>query len=210
MIHFKRNFFTGLIILLPVTVTFLLAFFLFNLLTEPFAIYIEQVLDLFFNHLLKGEIPHYQTVIHLLSRILVIIFLILFISLLGFLGQWLVFKWLLDAAHRVFLKIPLFKTIYTWIRDITHSLFSEKSNLLGTTALVSFPDQNQKALCFVLGPSQIKAEGLTSPLQTIFVPTAPHPVSGYVLLCDPQELIKTDLTTEQTFKILISCGIMQK
>ena len=210
MLHFKRNFLTGLVILLPVTVTFALALFLFNLLTEPFAIYVEQILNLFFQHLLKGELPHHETFIYIISRILVVVFLLLFIALLGFLGQWLVFKWVVDKMHNVFLRIPFVKTVFTWVRDITDSLFSEKSKLVGKTALVAFPDHQHKALCFVLGPCMIEGTGIETPLQTIFIPTSPHPISGYVLLCDPHDLINTSLTTEQTFKILISCGIMQK
>jgi uncharacterized membrane protein len=43
---------------------------------------------------------------------------------------------------------------------------------------------------------------------TVFIPTAPHPISGYVLFCDRKSLKSTDVSVEDTFKFLVSCGVL--
>ena len=44
-------------------------------------------------------------------------------------------------------------------------------------------------------------------LQTVFVPTSPHPVSGFLMMYDDNEVQKTDIETEDLFKFLLSCGM---
>ena len=57
------------------------------------------------------------------------------------------------------------------------------------------------------GPSPKEIDKKKKNLEAVFVPTAPHPVSGFLLMYNKNEINKTDIDTEDLFKFLLSCGI---
>lgn len=204
----KKYFITGLIILLPFALTIVIAIWLFDLLTDPFVGIVEHFFIVFEKH--HGiDISQHAASILVLSRIIVAIVLCLLILLLGFFGQRFFMVTLMRWWQKIFTKIPVLKTIYTISHDVTKSIFTEGKTLFQKTVLIPFPKESTRALGLVTGepPASIKkALGKEVDL-VVFVPTSPHPVSGYILIASQKELLDVAMSSEDVFRYLISCGL---
>jgi len=200
----KKYILTGLIILLPITVTIWIGMFLFELFTTPFVglvrFAIEQYLPNF----------AYHDWLLFFSRVIVLILLVMIIFLLGFLGQRFFFNWLLGTADRMMRKIPILRTVYKLTTDVTKSLLSPSSNPFKKTVLLKFPNDKATAYGFLTGdvPKEVsELEGHQDPMKSVFLPTSPHPISGFMLMYKQKDLEEIDISIENVFKILVSCGL---
>ncbi|MBY0528718.1 MAG: DUF502 domain-containing protein [Rhabdochlamydiaceae bacterium] len=203
----KKYFFTGFITLLPIALTLIIALWLFNLFTEPLVGLTESWIlslekDWGFN------IEHHDTLAHFLSRILAFILLIIAIFILGFFGRKLFLNLFLKLTDKIFSRIPLVRTIYRISHDITKAVFSDTKKTFRETVLVPFPHQDTYSIGFVTGDIPARFREKTGTEIAVFVPTAPHPMSGYVLLTPKKMVLPVDVSVEDAFKFLISCGVI--
>jgi len=208
----KKNLISGLILLLPVTITCIAIFFLVDLLTTPFLGYMKDLLK-FFGGIFNYDLAKHHTLLLIMSRVFILIFLFFFVIILGFLGNRLFFHFLVKKMHEIMLKIPLIKTIYRVCKDIIGAVLSDKKKIFSRIVVVPFPCAESKTIGLVTGnaPHEIqKAKNATVPsdiIKSVFVPTSPHPISGFLLLTEEKYLKAIDITLEDAFKFLISCGI---
>lgn len=204
----KKYLLTGLITLLPIAITVIVVVYLFNLFTTPFAGMVEKLL-LSYEQNKHASIVYHETLVMAISHIIVLILLFLLILLLGILGRKFFFSSLLRMMNKLFLHIPIIKTIYRLTREITSAVFSGEEKTFKQTVLVPFPTPQTHALGFITGdlPEALREKILSDHL-SVFVPTAPHPISGFLLLAPKKALIEVDVTVEDTFKFLISCGVI--
>lgn len=200
----KKYFFTGLITLLPIALTLLIIRYLFDLFTDPFLGPIEHFLTL-----LNLNANQHQILLHLLSRLIVLILLVLFILGLGYLAQKFFVQSLVRLTQAILLKIPFVKTIYRLTKDITKAVFSQENKTFKSTVIMPFPNEKSHVLAFITGdvPPDLKVHVPHADL-SVFVPTAPHPISGYLLLVPKDRVTPVDVSIEDTFKYLISCGVI--
>jgi len=135
--------------------------------------------------------------------------LLLGLLLLGFFGRKFFFKLFLRLMDKLFLRIPIIKTIYHLINEITKSVFSQDKKTFKQTVLLPFPNDNSHAIGFVTGPvpEAFKKASPTSDL-SVFVPTSPQPISGFLLITPKQFAYPVDVSIEDAFKFLLSCGVM--
>jgi len=196
----KKCFITGLIILLPIAFTLWILFFFLDFLTEPFVGIAEE--------LFHSILPRHQGLIIFASRLIIIAGFICLIFLLGFIGQKFFFRTLLRFTEKIFSKIPLVKTIYRLFREITHAVVKTESKAFKSTVLAPFPMEKSKALGLVINdlPTPLLEK---EKLKSVFIPTSPHPISGFLLMFPEDSLEPLDVSTEDVFKILLSCGIVQ-
>jgi uncharacterized membrane protein len=208
----KKHFFTGLILLLPITITIGVLFFLLDVLTTPFIGDMETFL-LFIDKYLPFTVSDHKQLFIFCTRIIVLGTLFLLVLLLGFLGQRLFFNWMVKKINNLFLRIPLFKSIYRVIHDIITAIFSERTNFFEKIVLAPFPFNGGKMIGLVPGNAPEVAQPPGAPpekrLKTCFIPTAPHPFSGFLLLLEDSLLEKLDLNIEEVLKFIISCGIYE-
>ncbi|MCB1082408.1 MAG: DUF502 domain-containing protein [Chlamydiia bacterium] len=199
----KRTFLTGLAILLPIAVTFFIVAFVVDFLTDPFVGLIED----FITKQETTELAAHKTLLLIVSRLIVLILFFVLVLILGFLGRKFFFSWLVNLTHRIMEKIPIIKTIYRITREISTNIFSEKKkNLFKGTVQVPFPHEKSKALGLLSGSPPGEVEQKKGGLQTVFVPTSPHPISGFLMMYDEKEIAQTEIPTEDLFKFLLSCG----
>ena len=171
-----------------------------DFLTDPFLGLAKGTL-IHFTH--RQEPPPY---VIFLGRLFVLVFLFFFTVALGFLARKYVFYRLLTRLQKLFLKVPVIRVIYKLCHAIAETTFTPDSKLFKQTVLIPFPHKDSLAIGLVTGeiPASLKKD--TDIEVAVFVPTAPHPISGFVLLT-PKNLIKPiDLSTEEAFKYIISCG----
>ncbi len=199
----KRYFLTGLALLLPFAISLLIVIWLVDLLTDPFLHLAQETL--FRNH--PFFLENHPTFTLVLSRISVLVFLFFFTLFLGILGEKYIFSKLLAHLQTLFLKVPILRVIYKLCHDITTATLKADSKLFKQTVLIPFPHKDSWAIGLTTSdvPKAFK-EQVPEIEIAVFVPTSPHPMSGFVLLT-PQKLIKPiDLSAEDAFKYIISCG----
>lgn len=201
----KKTFLAGLATLLPIAITFFVVLFIVDFLTAPFVGIIE---DLITHHGTTELASHHKYLLLFISRVIVLILFLVLVFILGVLGRKIFFSWFINLTHRVFYKIPIIKTIYKITRELSNSVFSEKKKtLFKGTVSVPFPNSKTKALGLLSGNPPSEVDAVKENLQTVFVPTSPHPISGFLMMYDDKEVQKTTIETEDLFKFLLSCGM---
>lgn len=204
----KKSFTTGLIILLPFVLTLWVVIYLFDLFTNPLFHIIENFL-LMYEEQQGMSLLHHETLVRFLSRIAALILTFFLIILLGFVARRFFFDTLLKLFNHLVARIPLIGTIYRLTKEITKAIFSSGDKAFKESVLIPFPSPKTYALGFITGemPPDLK-QVVPHADVTVFVPTAPHPISGYVLFCSRHSLKSVQISTEETFKFLLSCGVI--
>lgn len=203
----KKYLTTGLIVLLPTIVTLSLILFVINFFTTPLLPFVSVILHSFETSL-HFQIPNIlePTIIRSIALILVML-LILF---LGLIANRLIFRTLIQKTHNLLLSIPFVKTIFKVTHDLSSALFSLGSGKgFRGPVVFTFPNHPNRAIGFVVGevPKEIQKK-VDRPLVPIFSPTAPHPISGFLLFVDAQDVQRLDMSNEEAIKFMISCGII--
>lgn len=203
----KKYLLTGLIILLPVALTLMIISFLFDLFTTPFVQLFTSLLDLI-QIRLALTLP--DSLILFLARLSSLLFLGLFIFLLGFITRWFFIKSLLQWGQRIIDKIPIVKTVYKVSKDILSALFStDGKKAIKHAVLVPFPEHPNFCVGFQAGEVAEECQKkVDSPLVSVFIPTAPHPISGFLLLMPEKDVKKIQMGNEDVIKLLVSCGMV--
>lgn len=203
----KKYLLTGLIILLPVVLTLMVIIFLFDFFTEPFVNIVGPLVD-FLQDQVHIHLPQGLTLF--LSRVLSLILLCISILLLGFITQLFLVKTLMNWGNQILFKIPLIKTVYKVSRDIFAALFSsDGKKAFKNPVMIPFPCKPNHCLGFQAGDvaKEVK-EKIKEPLLSVFVPTAPHPISGFLFLIPESDVHRIDMTNEEVLKFLVSCGMI--
>lgn len=205
----KKSFFAGLAILLPMVLTAWIFIFLINLLTSPFTNLAALTLS-YFPAIEIFNLKHHD-IVFILSKLLILVFLFLFILFIGFLVRILVFTSLFNLSNSLFEKIPFFKTIYKGTRDILTSILSgdKGENAFKHPILVPFPTKDSHSVGFLVGKAPKECqERANSSLDAIFLPVSPHPFSGFIILCPTSLSKKIEMTNEEALKFMVSCGLV--
>ncbi|MEZ5314803.1 MAG: DUF502 domain-containing protein [Chlamydiales bacterium] len=199
----KKYFITGLIILLPLAVTVLLLGFIINILTRPFVGLIEHFL------IAIPFFQQYQTLIHIILRIILLFGICFFTILLGFLARIVVFKSLLSVYDYILHRIPIIKTIYKATQQVIKTIFGSSSRSFKQVVMVPFPTNGAYSIGLVSSPAPgICEKTMGIPLITVFVPTTPNPTSGFLMMYKEDEVVYLDMKIEDAFKYIISCGVI--
>ena len=204
----KKSFSTGLIILLPFALSIWVLSYLFDLFTNALYHLIEKLLILYEKN--QGMIlVQHDTFVSFMSRVAALLLTFFFIVVLGYLGRKFFFHSLMKATNKLIFKIPIVGTLYRLTKDITKAMLSSDQKTFKESILIPFPSKDTYSVGFVTGdvPQDLK-DIIPSIDVTVFIPTAPHPISGYVLFCDRKSLKSTDVSVEDTFKFLVSCGVL--
>lgn len=204
----KKHFITGLVILLPVTLTFFFVAFVFNLLTNPFVGLVQSIFHNF-NVFESGFwIFDAQQVQEYASKICTVIFLVSFTILLGAVARWYFINSFLSLWNYILHRIPFVNVIYKTCQDVINTIFSSKSSSFKQAVLVPFPHKESRSIGFVTCddlPPLLPGEEKTI---TVFVPTTPNPTSGFLVFFAEKDLLYLDMKVEDAFKYIISCGVL--
>ena len=109
----------------------------------------------------------------------------------------------------VLVKIPIVRPIYSGVKQISDTLFASKGQSFRKVVLIEFPNRGQWTFGFVVGAPGASAErALGGDLITVYVPTAPNPTSGYVLMVRPSEVTEVDVSVDDALKFHLSMGVV--
>jgi uncharacterized membrane protein len=116
---------------------------------------------------------------------------------------------LLRAWETLLTRIPIVRSIYSGVKQVSDTLFSQKGQSFRKVVLIEFPQRGQWTLGFIVGSpgAQVDAK-VGASLVTVYVPTAPNPTSGYVLMVPVEELREIDISVDDALKFHISLGVV--
>jgi uncharacterized membrane protein len=119
------------------------------------------------------------------------------------LGQRLVklWEWLLS-------RIPVVKTIYSGVKQVSDTLFSGQGQAFRKALLVQYPREGSWIIAFQTGqPGGDVANHLKGEYVSVYVPTTPNPTSGFFLMMPKSDVIELDLSVDEALKYIISMGV---
>jgi uncharacterized membrane protein len=117
-------------------------------------------------------------------------------------GQWLLTQW-----DRLMSHIPIVKSIYSSVKQVSDTLFSSSGNAFREAVLVQYPRAGSWTIAFVTGtPSGEVACHLEEEHVSLYVPTTPNPTSGFFLIMPRAEVRPLHMTVDEALKYIISMG----
>jgi uncharacterized membrane protein len=106
-------------------------------------------------------------------------------------------------------RIPIVRSIYSSVKQVSDTLLASKGQSFRKVVLIEFPQRGQWTLGFVVGaPGAIVERQTAGDVITVYVPTAPNPTSGYVLVVRPDEVKELDVSVDDALKFHISLGVV--
>ncbi len=186
----------GLVVWLPVIITFVVLRFIVDLLDKSIGLlpHAYQPEQLFGFH-----IPGFGVVFSLLLLFLTGIFAT------NFLGQRLV-RW----SEIILDRIPLVRSIYSASKQVMETVFSSNSEAFRKVILIEYPREGLWTIAFQTGAaSQEVCEHTGEEMLSVFVPTTPNPTSGFLMMIAKSSTTELSMSIDDALKLVISLGVMQ-
>jgi len=189
ILKLRNYFFTGVVVLIPIGFTLYLSKFLINFSTKLVPAGLNP------NTYLPYSIPGVE-----------IILTLLFITIIGSLSLSFIGKKFLQIVDDLFKRIPILRTIYSALGQMTDSFRNQEGNKK-SVVLVEYPRKGTWAVGFATKENQGEIKDKTKKnLINVFVPTTPNPTSGFLLMFSKDDLIYLDMTFEEASKFIVSAG----
>ena len=116
---------------------------------------------------------------------------------------------LLAWSDRAFSRIPVVRSIYSGVKQVSDTLFSENGNAFRTAVLVQWPRPDVWTIGFVTGtPGGDVANHLQGEWLSVYVPTTPNPTGGYFVMLRRSECIELRMSVDEALRYVISMGVV--
>jgi len=191
----RKYFVTGLLILVPLAVTL----WVLNLIIGT----MDQSLLL----LPERWRPEALFGFHILGLGTIVTVLIIFLTGLAtrnFIGKQVVHWW-----ESALVRIPIVKTIYSSVKQVSDTLFSSSGNAFRKAVLIEYPRAGCWTIAFLTGvPGGDVANHLKGDFISVYVPTTPNPTSGFFLMLARADAIELDMNVDDALKYIVSMGVV--
>lgn len=122
----------------------------------------------------------------------------------NFFGKQLILLW-----EAMLARVPVVKSIYASVKQVSDTLFSDSGNAFRQAVLVQFPREGSWTIAFITGqPGGDVANHLPGDFVSIYVPTTPNPTGGYFLMMPRSDVVELDMTVDEALKYIISMGVV--
>lgn len=191
----KKYFITGLLIWIPLAITVWVLTAIIGAMDQSLHLLPEAIHP---DKLLGIHIPGVGTVLTLL-----VIFLTGVVTA-NIIGQKLVRFW-----EGILARIPIVKSIYYSVKQVSDTLFSSSGQAFRKVLLVRYPHPQAWSVAFQTGsPSCQISEMLPDEHVSVFIPTAPSPVNGFFFFVKKSETIELDISVDDALKYIVSMGVV--
>ena len=195
MAALRKWLLTGLLVIVPGVITAWVLNWIVSTLDQTL-----QILPVAWHpdRLLGFHVPGFGVVLTLL------ILLVVGATASNFAGRKLV-QWG-DAVVR---RIPVVRSIYSSVKQVSDTLFSESGNAFRTAVLVQWPREGVWTVAFVTGaPSGEVAAYLRDEFVSVYVPTTPNPTGGYFVMVRKSDCVELDMSVDAALKYIVSMGVV--
>ena len=185
----RNNFIAGIVVLIPIGITLYLTLFIIRISGNIVPKEINP------NNYLPFNIPGLE------------IFIALFvITLIGWLSLSFIGKKFFEIFNNILKKIPILRTIYSAIGQMTES-FTKSNDKQKSVVLLEYPRKGIWAVGFATKENKgVIKDKVKEEVINVFLPTTPNPTSGFLLMVPKKDLIYLDVTFEQASKFIVSAG----
>jgi uncharacterized membrane protein len=191
----KQYLVTGLLVLVPLVITIWVL--------TTFIGVLDQSLLLLPNawhprNLFKRDIPGLGAILT------VAIVLVTGMIATNFFGKQLITLW-----ESLLNRVPIVKTIYSSVKQVSDTLFSDSGNAFRKAVLIQYPRAGSYTIAFLTGiPSGDVANHLQGDFISVFVPTTPNPTSGFFLMMPRADVVELEMSVDEALKYIISMGVV--
>lgn len=203
----RKTLITGFALLIPIIMTAYFIIFTINIAAIPFYALSKNVIDL--ELATRYEfVKHHIFFQKLFAKLLAIIFLILAAYFCGLFLKKKLKKYLVDKPLSLLRKIPVLGFFINLTDSVSHKIFDPKNKkIFKKTVLMPFFSEKRYALGLVTSEKAPNFAKQTPGIeQVVFIPTSPHPVSGFLVLTDKQAAHLLKLDPSEALAYIISCG----
>jgi uncharacterized membrane protein len=190
--HLRAKTFAGILVILPLGITFLVLKFVFNSLDSILGPLIPEI-----------NVSLFHRVYHLPGVGLISFFFLLY--LIGLITTNVLGRKLISWGDRLFATIPVVKNIYSSSKQLTDAFSATRKGSFRQAVFVEFPQEGNYVLGFVT--NELTDFGRQKKV-TVFIPTAFVPPQGFLLFLPKEKLLPSQLTIEEAIKTIMSVGIV--
>ena len=189
----RNNFIAGVVVLIPIGITLYLTLFIIRISSKVIPKEINP------NNYLPFDIPGVEILIALLI-----------ITFIGWLSLSFLGKKFFELFNNILKKIPILRTIYSAIGQMTES-FTKTDNKQKSVVLLEYPRKGVWAVGFATKENEgLIKEKIKEDLINVFVPTTPNPTSGFLLMFPVEDVIYLNMSFEEASKFIVSAGTSTK
>ncbi len=196
MSFFKRYLIAGLLVWLPLGVTIFVIKFLIDLFDKTLLLIPVSYRP---ENLLGVDVPGIGLIVSLIL-----------ILLTGFFAANLIGGKVVNLWESFLAKIPLVRSIYQAVKQITEAVFGSGEQTFEKVYLIEYPRKGLWTLAFQTSTSKGEAQSKTDleDVVNLFVPTTPNPTSGFFIMASKTEIKELSLNVDDALKMLISGGVV--
>jgi len=188
--HFKRYLLAGLLLWTPIAITIWVITWVFDALDNVLPVALRSEV------LFGVHVPGFGVLV-----------VVLFILITGFLAANLIGQKLVEVWEGVMRRIPLVRSIYSSVKQVSDTILSPNGQAFRQAVLVQYPRHGSWTIGFLTGtPSAEVAAHLPTDCVSIYVPTTPNPTSGFFLMMPRAEVIELSIGVDAALKYVVSMG----
>ncbi len=191
----KKYLITGLLVLVPLVITVWVLKSLIGMMDQSLLLLPEE----WHPHTLFGrDIPGFGVILTFA------IVLITGLVATNFFGMQLIALW-----EKLLQRLPVVKSIYSSVKQVSDTLFSDSGNAFRKAVLVQFPREGAWTIAFLTGtPGGDVVNHLHGEYVSVYVPTTPNPTGGYFLMMPKADVVELDMSVDEALKYIISMGVV--
>ena len=199
----KKYLLAGLLVWMPLAITLWVLLWLLGLMDGVFA-WVLSATQAVLPESMRASIEMLRHVPGLGVFAMAALLIITGVFVANIFGQWWLRQW-----DRLMGKIPIVKSIYSSVKQVSDTLFSSNGNAFREAVLVQYPRSGSWTIAFVTGkPGGEVAEHLHGDYVSVYVPTTPNPTSGFFLMMPRAELRALAMSVDDALKYVISMGVV--
>ena len=204
----KKNFYTGLLMILPIVITYYIFNWLFNL---AFRIINNTIIIKILKRLVDFGFGEKADTFYMQVSVYIAAFLIIFLSItiLGYMTKVVFFSKIIKRVLDILERIPIIKTVYSTSKQIIGIVYSDNGeSVYKKVVAVEFPRKGLYAIGFLTADKNTALKEILpdKDIVNVFVPTAPNPTSGFLLCLPKEEVHYLNMSVEWAFKLIVSGG----
>jgi uncharacterized membrane protein len=185
----RRMFLSGVLITVPIIVTYVVLNFLFENVDGILSPLVERA----FGYSVPG--------MGLVATFLIIL-------LIGILGRNVVGSRFVTAGEAMINRMPVARTIYGAAKQLVEAVTHPDHDRFKHAVLIEYPRKGLYQIGFASGKTSLQAGATEEELVAIFIPSTPTPVTGFVVLVPRGDVIELSMSAEEAIKFLVSGGLV--
>lgn len=187
--RFRRRFISGLLIVVPLVLTYLVLRFLFESIDGILAPVVQAVF--------RRHIPG----VGLLATLILVI-------IAGWITTGVAGGKLLRMWEGWLVRLPIIRIVYGGAKQLMESVSKAEGTSFKQVGMIEYPRLGIYSLCFLSNRLDLELKGDAHQRITVFVPSTPTPFTGFVMLVRPEEIIPLNIPVEDAIKLMVSGGIV--